>query len=167
MHILCPLDVYGCADAVIDRALWLTRRGDDDAVVIDLMVVVDAPERDGDDVIVVGDRRIALDVALDHETAALLRGFAIMLQRNGALGAIIARAGAPIEAIMDVCAEREPDMVVMGSHARTGLRRAVFGSVAEGVLRRAERPVLVVPAGKHLAEHPSDAAIQHDADAAG
>jgi len=39
------------------------------------------------------------------------------------------------------------DLIVMGSHGRTGLRRLVTGSVAEAVLRRASCSVLVV---KHL-----------------
>jgi nucleotide-binding universal stress UspA family protein len=37
------------------------------------------------------------------------------------------------------------DLIVMGTHGRTGLRRALLGSVAEEVLRRSHRPVLVVP----------------------
>ncbi len=37
------------------------------------------------------------------------------------------------------------DMIVMGTHGRTGLSRLVLGSVAEAVLRRAAVPVLVVP----------------------
>jgi nucleotide-binding universal stress UspA family protein len=35
-------------------------------------------------------------------------------------------------------------MIVVGSHGRTGVRRALLGSVAEKVLRHAECPVLVV-----------------------
>jgi len=37
------------------------------------------------------------------------------------------------------------DMIVMGTHGRSGLSRLVLGSVAEAVLRRATVPVLVVP----------------------
>lgn len=37
-------------------------------------------------------------------------------------------------------------LIVMGTHGRTGLRRALMGSVAEEVLRRAHIPVLIVPA---------------------
>jgi len=37
------------------------------------------------------------------------------------------------------------EMIVMGTHGRTGLSRLVLGSVAEAVLRRATVPVLVVP----------------------
>jgi len=36
-------------------------------------------------------------------------------------------------------------LIIMGTHGRTGLRRALMGSVAEEVLRRSRRPVLVVP----------------------
>jgi universal stress protein A len=42
-------------------------------------------------------------------------------------------------------AERERvDLIVMGSHGRTGLSRLLRGSVAEGVTRRATCPVLIV-----------------------
>lgn len=37
------------------------------------------------------------------------------------------------------------DLVVMGTHGRTGLDRLMLGSVAEGVIRRSQKPVLVVP----------------------
>ncbi|MES1171714.1 MAG: universal stress protein [Bacteroidota bacterium] len=38
------------------------------------------------------------------------------------------------------------DLIVMGSHGRSGLRRALLGSVAEQVLHKVKCPVLVVPA---------------------
>jgi nucleotide-binding universal stress UspA family protein len=37
------------------------------------------------------------------------------------------------------------DLVVMSTHGRSGLDRLLLGSVAEGVLRRSEKPVLVIP----------------------
>jgi nucleotide-binding universal stress UspA family protein len=44
-------------------------------------------------------------------------------------------------------AKRWPaDLIVMGTHGRTGLEHALVGSVAERVVRRAPCPVLVVPA---------------------
>jgi nucleotide-binding universal stress UspA family protein len=40
-------------------------------------------------------------------------------------------------------AERERcDLIVMGTHGRTGIRRLLMGSVAEGVVRKATCPVL-------------------------
>jgi hypothetical protein len=42
-------------------------------------------------------------------------------------------------------ANEEPcDLIVMGTHGRTGLRRVMMGSVAELVVRRATCPVLTV-----------------------
>jgi nucleotide-binding universal stress UspA family protein len=38
----------------------------------------------------------------------------------------------------------KPDMIVMGSHGRTGVSRLLLGSTAEQVMRRAECPVLCV-----------------------
>jgi nucleotide-binding universal stress UspA family protein len=53
--------------------------------------------------------------------------------------------GEPVEEIERIAAEIQPAFIVIGSHGRTGLSRAVMGSVAEGVLRRAPVPVMVVP----------------------
>lgn len=47
-------------------------------------------------------------------------------------------------AINKVAEETAADLIVLGSHGRTGLRRALMGSVAEHVMRTAPCPVLVV-----------------------
>lgn len=47
-------------------------------------------------------------------------------------------------AILDVADESRADLIVMGTHGRTGLTRLLLGSVAELVLRRARCPVLTV-----------------------
>lgn len=54
------------------------------------------------------------------------------------------------DAIVDVAEEKEIDLIVMGTHGRTGWRRVVFGSVAESVLRGTTRPVLTVPRGGRI-----------------
>jgi nucleotide-binding universal stress UspA family protein len=51
------------------------------------------------------------------------------------------------EAVWEICrmAEKEhADLIIMGSHGRTGLSHVVLGSVAERVVRHATCPVLVV-----------------------
>lgn len=52
--------------------------------------------------------------------------------------------GEPAAVIAETAAEIGADLVVMGTHGRTGLTRLVMGSVAEEVLRRAPCPVLTV-----------------------
>ena len=48
-------------------------------------------------------------------------------------------------AIVDAAFEAQADLIVLGTHGRTGLERLLLGSVAEGVLRHSRLPVLVVP----------------------
>ncbi|MFC6731094.1 MULTISPECIES: universal stress protein [unclassified Haladaptatus] len=54
------------------------------------------------------------------------------------------RVGAPHEVIADYADDAGADLVVMGSHGRSGVKRALLGSVTERVLRTTHRPVLVV-----------------------
>jgi nucleotide-binding universal stress UspA family protein len=53
--------------------------------------------------------------------------------------------GAPVEQIDRIATEIMPSFIVIGTHGRSGLNRAVMGSVAEGVARRAPVPVMIVP----------------------
>ena len=52
--------------------------------------------------------------------------------------------GAPLTEIVKFAKRENVDLIVMASHGRTGLSRLVMGSIAEGVMRRAPCPVLVV-----------------------
>lgn len=57
--------------------------------------------------------------------------------------------GAPIAEILRLETELSPVMIVIGSHGRSGFKRLVIGSVAEGVARESVVPVLIVPAPRH------------------
>lgn len=57
-------------------------------------------------------------------------------------------AGQPYGAILDCADNEQVDLIVMCSHGRTGLSRALIGSVTDKLLRAASCPVLVVPAEK-------------------
>ena len=57
----------------------------------------------------------------------------------------IQRQGEPINEILRTSAALECDLIVIGTHGRTGVQRLLLGSVAENVLRRSPTPVLVVP----------------------
>src|SRR5262245_5585112 len=60
--------------------------------------------------------------------------------------------GHAAEATLRVAKEEHADLVVMGTHGRTGLGRLLMGSVAERVLREAECPVLTVKATVSVVE---------------
>jgi universal stress protein A len=52
------------------------------------------------------------------------------------------RSGFPPEEILDAAEEFGADLIVIGTHGRTGLERVIVGSVAERVIRGAKIPVL-------------------------
>ena len=52
--------------------------------------------------------------------------------------------GAPFEEIVKAAGEERADMIVMGTHGRSGLNRLLLGSVAERVIRLASCPVVTV-----------------------
>jgi nucleotide-binding universal stress UspA family protein len=54
--------------------------------------------------------------------------------------------GSPQTEIVKAAKDWPADLIVIGSHGRGGIERALLGSVAEGVMRRAPCPVLVVRA---------------------
>jgi nucleotide-binding universal stress UspA family protein len=59
--------------------------------------------------------------------------------------------GKPAEEILRVAREEKVDLVVMGTHGRTGLRHLVLGSVAAEVARHAPCPVFTVRIGVEAA----------------
>jgi universal stress protein A len=85
------------------------------------------------------------------EVAALLEGFQILDPRVYVERRL--ECGDPAAEILRLAREASCDLVVMGTHGRTGLRRLLMGSVAERVLRQAPCPVLTVkgPVSKAVA----------------
>lgn len=63
---------------------------------------------------------------------------------------------APATAICEAATKLGADLIVMGTHGRTGLAHVFLGSVAERTLRHAPCPVLVVPATGVETESNSD-----------
>jgi nucleotide-binding universal stress UspA family protein len=60
--------------------------------------------------------------------------------------------GAPEQEILHIAHEWQANLIVMGTHGRSGLNRMIAGSVADHVIRHAEVPVLVTPPGLRFAE---------------
>lgn len=59
---------------------------------------------------------------------------------------LIVTVGQPVPAILAAADEQRADLIVMGTHARHGWRRAILGSVSEGVVHGSRIPVLTVAA---------------------
>ena len=65
------------------------------------------------------------------------------------------RKGVPFYEIVRAADELKADLIVCGTHGRTGLKHMIFGSVAEKVVRKAPCPVLSVRHPDHKFEWPT------------
>ena len=89
-------------------------------------------------------RREDARAALERFSAALVKRVGSARVKTHLVG------GPPASEICRLADTVRADLVIVGSHGRTGLRRAMIGSVAERVARHAGRSVLIVPvAGSH------------------
>lgn len=59
------------------------------------------------------------------------------------------REGAPFAEIVQYAKSNDIDMIVLGTHGRTGISHLLIGSVAEKVVRKARCPVLTIPLTDH------------------
>jgi len=53
--------------------------------------------------------------------------------------------GHPTEDIIKTAETWEADLIVLGTHGRTGLRHLLMGSIAEHIVRHSKIPVMIVP----------------------
>jgi nucleotide-binding universal stress UspA family protein len=62
-----------------------------------------------------------------------------------------------VASVLEIARQRRADLIIVGSHGRSGIRRALLGSVAEGILRRSPIPVLVCHAPPQASMVPQSA----------
>src|SRR6266545_1309495 len=67
-------------------------------------------------------------------------------RRDGIRAQVVFAEGLPADQILRAARRARADLIVMGTHGRTGLSRAFMGSVAERVVRESRYPVLTVRA---------------------
>jgi nucleotide-binding universal stress UspA family protein len=85
---------------------------------------------------------------LEAQARATLQAFAQRHLSRPVSAQVRVAVGKPAEQILRVAHEAGVDLIVMGTHGRTGWRHAVLGSVAEAVLRQALCPVFTVGIGE-------------------
>lgn len=68
-------------------------------------------------------------------------------QKEGVSVKAFVVSGKPALAIVETAKDRNADLIVVGNHARTGIKKLLMGSVAERVIVLSSCPVLVVKAG--------------------
>ena len=137
-RILHPTDFSPASRAAFAKAIQLAKKNRSELVIAHVLAPV-VPSVDGyltpqmyDELEAAGRRygKKHLDALVAKARKAGVRARALLLE------------GVAHEAI--VRAARRTDMIVMGTHGRTGLARVVLGSVANRVVSHAKTPVLTV-----------------------
>jgi nucleotide-binding universal stress UspA family protein len=82
-----------------------------------------------------------------RERIALIAQLREIAESSGVRFSVGVQHGDPAGVILLHARSRRPDLIVLGTHQRTGLDRLRTGSVAERVVSQAAQPVLVVPRG--------------------
>jgi nucleotide-binding universal stress UspA family protein len=75
---------------------------------------------------------------------AHLQDIVARLAKDGVTATGVIKLGVPVDEINTTVDEHKIDLVVMGTHGRTGLRHLMAGSVAERVVRSSRVPVLTI-----------------------
>lgn len=143
-RILCPVDTSACSKRAFGEALSLAERFDGSVVVLHVYHV---PANVQPSVLVwaaVGPRPLweLAEEQARTELETFLEEWSLEARRRTQT---VIEAGDPASAIVERARRGSHDLVVMGTHGRTGAERLVIGSVAERVVRLAPCPVLVVP----------------------
>jgi nucleotide-binding universal stress UspA family protein len=137
-RILCPVDLAPFSRRALEQAALLARLHEAELFALYVAPLPSAPLGFLPDV------PRGLDASqAEHVERELLRFTA-----SGAGGMTlrsVVRSGEPSAEILQYAGEIAADLIVMGTHGRTGFDRLMLGSVAEKVLHKAACPVLTVP----------------------
>jgi glycine betaine transporter len=138
-NILVPIDFSEYSERALDYAVALAGKLD---AKVHLVNVIGIPAL-GVPELGVAISAGMMDSIVKSNQAALDK-LAETRRTKASIGSVILRTGDARELILGACAEVGADLIVMGTHGRRGVSRALLGSVAESVVRTAPCPVLTI-----------------------
>jgi len=139
-QICCAIDFSPASDQALRTAAWLSRQLGAGLV---LLHVANAMDEGPLDLLRAPPDVLQAELA-EHEAAMARRQDVAVKIREGEVGTAVVFGGGVAERICEHVAGHRYDALVVGSHGRRGMRRALLGSVAERVARLASCPVLIV-----------------------
>lgn len=137
--IIFPTDFSHCSDAALEYATSLARESDGTLLIVH---AEEPPIAYGEGGMYYG------KVEPDHEE--LNRMLHAVLPTDPSVPyehRLLVGEKNTADQIVRFAKEENADLIVIGTHGRTGLKRALLGSVAEAVVRRASCPVLIMKQG--------------------
>lgn len=152
-NILCATDFSPVSDAALTHSLSIARRYDS-RVYVAHVIRPDAYQLVPPD---------AMGMALEQTRRYAEEQMARLLVSGCLRGIphqVLMAQGELWPALSDMIEKHEVDLLIVGTHGRTGVRKLLLGSVAEEVFRMSPRPVLTV-GPKVAGEVPSETEFRH------
>lgn len=140
--ILVPVDFSPHADAALATALDVAKHYDASITLVHVFEPVSLAMPEGSGFYASGQ----ISDAMRETEKALTRAREDASARAGKPVEAVQRTGSPPHEIVDFARSRSFDLIVVGTHGRTGLAHMLIGSVAERVVRAATCAVLTVHA---------------------
>jgi nucleotide-binding universal stress UspA family protein len=131
-RIVVPLDGSLTAEAILPQVRRMLYRNDSEVI---LVRAVNPPMVENAIVLAEADLAAAREYIL---------GQMERLEKAGVRAKYVVRIGSPVGVILDVVEEHRATLIALATHGATGLKRLLFGSVAEGLIRKSPVPVLLV-----------------------
>lgn len=142
-RILIAVDFSSCGHAALTAGVQLARD-----LQADVRLVHAFPESTSPIAAGMGYHEVFRKFASEHETDEAIRlttEFADEARAAGLDVDLVARAARPADLILEAAGDDEVTMLVMGTQGKSAVRRFILGSVAQDVIAKADKPVLVVP----------------------
>lgn len=136
-HILVPTDFEASSSEAIEVAMNLAQAFDSKLTLVHVWEVPVYPYME----FLTTELITSLEQAATERMAKALENVRKVVPNAESM----LKTGVAWDGILHAIQETKPDLVVMGTHGRRGVRHVVLGSVAEKVLRLASVPVLTVP----------------------
>jgi nucleotide-binding universal stress UspA family protein len=140
-RVCCPIDFSDASRAAMEVAADLCRRTGAALVLLHAYPIPGYTFPDGS---VVASPKMMQDLADQAEKH--LEEWRVQAEKIVGAGRVTAEkaVGEPAAEILTFAKAQGADLLVVGTHGRTGLEHALMGSIAERVVRRAHCPVLTV-----------------------
>ena len=148
--VLFCTDFSENADYAFEFAFDIAKR--DGGLLYILHVLLDNPHQAYAESYITGEDLEKLQRAIEGDLDNKYKEHYVEKIKNGTKFEIVTRSGREDEEIINFAKKEKVDLIVMGTHGRTGIEHVFFGSVAEKVLRHSLFPVFIIPCKKKL-EH--------------
>ncbi len=141
--ILCPIDHSDCSKEALKYAVSLAMKDEAQLYLLHIIDIRSCNESLDTMSVQIPDKE-----TLEQLRTKLLDCIPEEIRDDMNVEAIVIQ-GVPFAEIISTARENEIDMIVIGSHGRTGLAHMMLGSVSEKVVRKAPCPVLTVRQTDH------------------